>query len=372
MTLGTSSCARVATPGLRPVPRAPCSPSSDRSAHIACSCQQMGLVGQHVPAARAFVSGLAAPVQAVAAPCHADPMTDDLAQWITGLAARLETAGHLVIPRVLIGPAANGTVTYTGPDDTDAYLTDLARLGARTVHAGVTRWTADDSQDLHDQIRTARRRAGTPFPAPGDTDILATAAAHEGAPCYALAAAVVDGIRYLLAATAEWVTALDQAVDAALRTADTRNRAADAAADAAWAAELAALEAIRARLDRALDGLVDALQTDEEFLTSAGRADTTRRAYAHALLRERSGVDDLPADVRGQASAAAETAWRWWKTTGRPARTAALRDKIPGLTGHPDLTGTLAQRRATAKRLLTDLDPAAVTPDLVEELARSR
>lgn len=70
-------------------------------------------------------------------------------------------------------------------------------------------------------------------------------------------------------------------------------------------------------------------------------------------------------------SAAAESAWRWWRAEGKPARVGGFGDQLLDLAGHDTLTGTLTQRRRGAQALLTALDPRGTTADLVDELARA-
>ena len=119
-----------------------------------------------------------------------------------------------------------------------------------------------------------------------------------------------------------------------------------------------------------LDALADQLREDEHFFASCTN-EVTRRRYATSLVRAQvpEAPEDLPWSVRGRVLAAVTDAVTWWRQTGRPARVQALREKLPDLVD--DVAGdTLAQRKATARSVLEQIDPLAVTSDLIETLAR--
>lgn len=120
-----------------------------------------------------------------------------------------------------------------------------------------------------------------------------------------------------------------------------------------------------------LTSLPETLREDLDFIRS-GTNERARRTYAlEVFLRVHPDAGPTPSSpVRGEISAAAERAWTWWRRSGRPARTQALREQLPELA--PRVTGTrLDERKASAKALLTELDDLAVTTELIEELARA-
>jgi hypothetical protein len=304
--------------------------------------------------------------------------TDHLTTWLHSMTDRLASTGMVVIDRLPTGVDLP-TVDFIGgdPDDEREFFRTVEALGAKVAYADVEAWGNDDVEQLHERLRTARRDQGL---APLDQDIrlLDDARARIDDVARASVYVIAGGVAHRLRDESEWAGLLHvagsrvvlDAAEAANEGAEQQARQ-DAVDEAAWEAEQALLAADRRRIEHVLAGLQDRLRADETFLATC-TGDTARRRYAHEIVRTDAQVaGSLESDVRGSATAAAEAAWSWWKSTGKPAREEELAMKIPALVTDPSLAGTLDQRRHAARAILQREDALAVTRQLVDLLARA-
>lgn len=307
-----------------------------------------------------------------------DRLLDDagaeLPGWLAAVTRRLSSAGIVVVDRLPAGGDLP-VVSFDGPAEDDDFVVLLRALGVKVVYAQVSAWGQPDLQELQARLRRARPAAA----GQAGADLLAAAAEREGEPALAVLVAIAGGVEHRLCARPAWWRDLQadlagveggeaRAIPVSAGTAPGREVPAPAAAGAG---RLAPGADLYERARDALDRLSERLHDDETFLATC-TSEPLRRRYAQQVVKEMAGATQLPPDIRGAASAHAETVWQWWISRGRAAREAALRARLPELARDPTLIGGIEDRRRAARVLLQNLDPLAVTAELVDELARGR
>lgn len=289
----------------------------------------------------------------------------DPVEWLQAWCATAP-AGVTVLERLPVGGCMS-LCAYEPVEEDAEFREALAASRSPLVYASVDYWSDDDAApmlaglgpDLDDdwagperaghlvRVRLVRER---------------TAAAAESQ-CSAVVGFAVDGIWHQMRVEAPWMRALRIEGGVLRRQADADRQAWHVEFDQAIAMEQAALAA-------ELQGLELTLLNEPEFWGC--RQEPARRRFAHALIARAVGADgELDARVRGEASAAAERAWRRWRTEVVPERERALRERLPELANDPALQlPRLEARVRAARHILTSLDEHAATPALADELAR--
>lgn len=207
------------------------------------------------------------------------------------------------------------------PDDEKEFVRTVKALGAKVAYADVEAWGNDDVEQLRERLRTARRGQGLAS-LDHDISLLDDARARIDDVARASVYVIAGGVAHHLRDESGWAGLLHVAGSrVVLDAAEAANEGAEQQArqDAVEEAEQAVLAADRRRIEHVLAGLQDTLRADETFLARC-TGDTARRRYAHEIVRTEAQVaGSLESDVRGSATAAAEAAWSWWKSTGKPA-----------------------------------------------------
>jgi len=289
----------------------------------------------------------------------------DPVEWMQAWGATAPGA-VTVLERLPVGGCMS-VCAYEPVEEDDEFRAALAASRSTLVYASVDYWNDDDAAqmlsglgaDLDDdwvgperaghlaRVRLLRER---------------TAAAAESR-CSAVVGFAVDGIWHQMRVEAPWMKALRIEGGVLRRQADADREAWHEEFDQAVAMEQAALAA-------ELQGLELTLLNEPEFWGC--RQEPARRRFAHALIARAVGADgELDARVRGEVSAAAERAWRRWRTEVVPERERVLRERLPELANDPALRlPRLEARVKAARHILTILDEHAATPALADELAR--
>ena len=245
---------------------------------------------------------------------HTD--VDDVTAWVEQAAEQL----HRARPEAVRIPALPESETRVILED-PAAITLLAELAeATSAPAFYTQSFVLDEAELERPLR----RLGVE-----EADALTPFLGH---PTEAALSVIVSGVVHtVIACSTRWRQALEAAEVAAL-------------ADGTYGRRWERVDETGPFRDT-LEGLTDLLKSDEQFLTQATN-EQLRRSHAGAVVTAAhpDHVGDLPVQVRGRIAACAAEAWAWWRTTGRPARTQALREVLPDLVG--DVAGgTLEDRR---------------------------
>jgi hypothetical protein len=302
-----------------------------------------------------------------------DQTSSEIERWRDSLITRARSAGLIVVDRTPFG-GAQPIVRFEGPDEDDDFFALLTAVKPQILYADLLIWDEDEIQAVEELL------AGDDdldefdeAPAAGlERDgLLSRAREHLNEPFGAAVVFIADGVQHHLVSYADWHAVLSvEAHTAAARLQAATHEVRDEHRNL-WAEQRERERAAIEQLQPTVETLEALLRADEAFVGGGG-SDTIRRQYAQQLLRTLTGWnDELPNPIRGAVSTAAESAWRWWRAEGKPARVTELRGRLPELAAHATLIGTLAQRRRAAQALLSDLDPLGTTPDLVDELARA-
>lgn len=282
-------------------------------------------------------------------------------QWL-GLALG-RVSGRVVIDRLPVLPKAMPAVEFDGLEELEDFLSALEAVAPRVVYADTLDY---DDAAFEADLGRMESAAEDGHGVDGADALRAQLKAAVDTPSGAALLFLADGVGHRV-----------RMVDDTLHSLRMPVLIAESAQRQAWRSAgfvdvAAERRKERERFAPVVDGLEQRLREDEEFLAT-GTSDVLRRAYAQQLVLRESRESEIPAHVRGEISAAAEGAWRWWRATGRPARGKALLERVPDLAGHPSLVGvsTLEERRRAARALLEEVDPLGASPATADALARA-
>lgn len=285
--------------------------------------------------------------------------TQALEVWLSGVKQRL-SALH-VVDRL---PEGGGmpVVLFEGgvAEEEDEFIALTRVLQVKVVYVEASSWGDEEIAEYLSRLRGARELLRQGFPENlDDLSMMARIERCRGLTAQAAVQVVADGVAHRLRHHSDWWVALRLvAVEEEWRCEEAAAARA-AVADAQWKAE-------QDRVNEALRVLTERLQTDEEFLAS--RSSTTRRNRAQNVLRKHASVTDLPSWAAAGATRCAQQAWSWWLSEGLPDRELALRERLPELVEHPSLQVPLRSRKRAVRALLEEIDPAAVSAAMIEEL----
>jgi hypothetical protein len=243
-------------------------------------------------------------------------VVEDLPALATEAAVALRSKGCLLmfaaLRKVPLGVEVDG--------DLDALLTLVAHTTPALVYVDSRAWTAEDVQERRENLVAHDE---TPGDLTGSNAAIDESLNHLGEPATLTISVVVGGVVHAFTFLAKWYFSFaSEQLRAAGQRIDRH--------ELEWVQESEHDQQERLKAEAVLAGLADDLLQDESFLRQS--SDDSRRLRAKELAAPLIGEALIrEAPIRGAIAAAARTAGATRASEVVPARTAALRERLPDL-----------------------------------------